>query len=92
MIHKLGTCLYFIDLFVTRNILITGTVISRIVHMTLYLLLVIYSGSTHSSHSSQHICTILMIMWNLRFMLYNENDIKPWSSEYILLKHLTKSF
>jgi len=48
----------------------------------------IFSGCTNSS---QYLHTVDELIDPLRFMLDNDNYIKPWSSEYLLVKLLTKS-
>ena len=89
MIHQPETfCVYFIDLFVTQNNLIPGTLVNRIVDMGISAASLILTGCTNSNQSSY---TADGLINSLRFMLYNDNYIKPWSNEYLLFKHLTKS-
>ena len=72
-------CVYFIDLFVTQNILIPGTLVNRIVDMAISPAILMFQGGTNSSQSSS---TADGLVDSLRFMLYNDNYIKPWSNEY----------
>jgi len=80
-------CVYFIDLFVTQNILIPGTLVNLIVDMGISPASLSFSGCTNSSQSSY---TDDGLFDSLRFMLYSDNYIKPWSKGYLLVKLLTK--
>jgi len=73
-------CVYFIDLFVTQNILIPGTLVNRIVDMSISAVSFIFPGVTNSSQSSY---TADGLVDSLRVMLCNDNYIKPWSNEYL---------
>ena len=89
MIHQPETfCVYFIDLFVTQNILIPGTLVNRIVDMGISPAGLIFPGCTNSSQSSS---TADGLVDSLRFILHSDNYIKSRSNEYLLVKLLTKS-
>ena len=80
-------CVYFIDLFITHNILIPGTLVNRIVDMGISPTSLIFS----CCNSSKALYTADGLVDSLRCMLYNDNYIKPWSNEYLIVKLLTKS-
>jgi len=73
-------CVYFIDLFVTQNILIPGTLVNRIVDKGSSLVSLIFPGCTNSIQASSAADGLVD---SLRFMLYNANYIKLWSNEYL---------
>ena len=81
-------CVYFIDLFGTQNILIPGSLVNLIVDMGISPASLIFRGCTNSSQSSY---TPDSLIDSIRVMLYNDNYIKPWSNEYLLVKLLTTS-
>ena len=82
-------CAYFIDLFVTQNILIPGTLVNRFVDMGISPASLIFPGCTNSSQPSY---TADGLVDSLRFMLYNDNYIQPSGlTQYLLAKLLTKS-
>ena len=81
-------CVYFIDLFVTENVLIPGILVNRIVHMGISPASPIFPGCTNSSQSSS---TADGLVDSLRFILHSDNYIKSRSNEYLLVKLLTKS-
>jgi len=65
---------YCIDLFVTQNILVPGTLVNRIVDMGISPTSLIFPVCTNSSQSSY---TADGLVDSLRFILYNDNYIKP---------------
>jgi len=73
-------CVYFIDLFVTQNILILGKLVNRIVDMSISPLVLFSKNSSQSSYTADDLVD------SLRFMSYNDNYINPRSNEYLLVK------
>jgi len=80
--------IYILYLLVTQNILTPGTLVNRIVDMGISPASLIFPSCTNSSQSSY---TADGVVDSLRFNIYNDNYTKPWSNEYLLVKHLTKS-
>ena len=81
-------CIYFMNLFIVDNVLVPGTLVDRIVKMGISPTSLLCSKVKHSSHQY----TPDGLVDSLRAMLYNDNYIKPWSSEYLMVKLLTRSF
>ncbi len=81
-------CMYFINLFVTQNIVFPGTLVNRIIDMGISPTSLLLSSHKKSSHEK----TSNGLIDSLSAMLYNDNYVKPWSNEYLLVKLLTKSF
>ncbi len=82
-------CLYFIDMFIRKGVLVPGTCVARLITSGISPSSLL---STFSSHTSQTPCTADGLVDSLRTMLYSEHFIKPWSNEYLIVKLLTRSF
>ena len=81
-------CIYFMNLFIVDRVLVPGTLIDRIVKMGISPTSLLQSNVKQSSQTF----TADGLVDSLRAMLYNDNYIKPWSNEYLLVKLLTRSF
>ncbi len=80
-------CTYIMQRYFTENVIYSKTLIGRIVSMGISPLTVLcHNGqSSHDLPADGHI-------ESLKFLIHNENYIKPWSMEYKLVQLLTKSF
>ncbi len=81
-------CIYFMKLFIVKDMLIPGTLIERIVKLGISPTSLL---SSNVNHSNKHYATDGLVD-SLRAILYSDNYIKPWSNEYLLVKLLTRSF
>ena len=81
-------CIHFINLFIVDRVLVPGTLIDRIVKMGVSPISLLQSNVRNSSQ----VYVADGLVDSLRALLYNDNYIKPWSNEYLLVKLLTRSF
>ena len=80
-------CIHFINLFITESLIIAQTLIARIFKIGISPTSLLQCNK----RSSQTKATDGLVD-SLSAILYNDNYIKPWSTEYLLVKLLTRSF
>ena len=81
-------CIHFINLFITESLIVPGTLIARIVKMGISPTSLLQCNNKRSSQTKVNDG----LVDSLSAILYNDNYIKPWSTEYLLVKLLTRSF
>ena len=81
-------CVYFMNLYITDNIIIPGSLIDRIVKSgTSPTSILLSKNVTETVHASSD-----GLVDSLNSLLFDENYLKPWSNEYVMVKLLTQSF
>ena len=86
--HARDVCIHFINLFITESLIVPGTLIARIVKMGISPTSLLQCNNKRSSQTKVNDG----LVDSLSAILYNDNYIKPWSTEYLLVKLLTRSF
>ena len=81
-------CIHFINLFITESLILPGTLIARIVNMGISPTSLLQCNNKRSSQTK----VTDGLVDSLSAILYNDNYIEPWSTEYLLVKLLTRSF
>lgn len=70
-------CIYFMNIFITKNFLVPGTLVTRIINMGISPSSIFYSG-IHKPTSTE----TDGLLDSLRTLLFSDNYTKPWSNEY----------
>ena len=83
-------CIYMMSQYVTKGLLIPGSIIDRLVKSGVSPIQLMYNKPEHCKHIGKSDG----VVDSLRNLLFHEHFIKPWSNEYLLVKLLTtcKSF
>ena len=80
-------CIHLLGMYLSDGSTVPGTIIDRLVKMGITPLpMLLHHESRKDTRSPDGIVD------SLSAMLLNENYVKPWSSEYLLVKLLTRSF
>ena len=81
-------CVFMLSQYVASGSLIPGSLVDRVVKMGVSpsSIMVSKPKSSHDRNDSDGVVD------SLRNLLLNENYIKPWCSEYLMVKLLTRSF
>ena len=81
-------CVFMLSQYVASGSLIPGSLVDRVVKMGVSpsSIMVSKPKSSHDRSDSDGVVD------SLRNLLLNENYIKPWCSEYLMVKLLTRSF
>ena len=80
--------IYLASLYLSDGIRVPGTLVDRLVNMGADPLPII----NVSSLGPTNLRSTDGVVDSLRSLLLNDNYIKPWSTEYFLVKLLTRSF
>ena len=84
-----NVCAYLVSQFITTGKSIKHTLVDRVINMGFNLVDIAFNKNTYV-HNPPTVCDGHVD--SLRYLIYNENYIKPWSEEYVLVKLLTRSF
>ena len=75
------------NLFITKNFLVPGTLVTRIINMGISPSSIFHSGIPKPTSTETD-----GLVDSLRTLLFSDNYTKPWSNEYLLVKLLTRCF
>ena len=81
-------CISLLNMYISDKIVIPGTLVERIVKMGLSPIDIINNGVKPPRKVNTHDG----LVDSIRTILYEDNYLKPWSTEYLMLKLLTRSF
>ena len=82
-------CTHLIAMYINTGRTIPGTIVDRIVRLGFSPVKCLF---TKPSYVTSNTVQPNGLVDSLKTLLFNDNYIKPWSSEYNLVKLLTKSF
>ena len=82
-------CIFMLCDYMSKNILISGSIIQRIVKMNKSPIMSMFGIRSSDKNSIIHEDGLADTLHNL---LLHNNYVKPWSDEYSMVKLLTRSF